>query len=810
MIIANHSKQNVNWVIKGPTMIKFFAVLLCLCFAIPSPLLAQTESSADFSSLRILKEGNDGEMNDFAVSKGQRYIVVANENKVIKIYDGVTGKFLKRITGFHPSPEEIIITPNNEKIITVGTDNKIAIIELKTGELSQTITFKNKLRCLEIEERSKIAVVGDNKGFITFVDLEKGTILKEMDTGAPQVSSLAFSPDYKLLAAGTGIAVGTMIKKYPILILDVATKEIRKTLSGLKGATTAMRFSYDGKTLYTGHKSNSRTLAKWNLDTGEETIINTVFNIVSLAGFTCIDIDKKNSVLVATTDDRSIQIYDLESTEIISKQFASKVRMIRKLDHFPRNVFGVNDGKNFIIGGFNKSLLYIYNAEKKGISGYIHLYNDDWAVVAADGRMDGSLAAIKNLSWSEGFIKIPLENTFDANFTPRLLNQLVLQETVKSEFKVEQTANEIPVIKILSIDGKAFTTATGKAPVRSAKKLISIKFAIEKNEQQVDEIRLYQNSKLVSTISSKDGLPTDLNFNVNLTDAFGQENYFYVTAKSKQGYDSEKANFIVAYEGKTDEKAVLYLCTIGVNEYKNPKYNLNFATADATGFEEQVKKSGQGLFDKVIVTSLRNTKVTKASITSALKEVQAKAKEQDVFIFYYAGHGVMSESKNSQSQFYLIPHDVTQLYGRDDLLSGKGISATELKELSKNINAQKQVFILDACQSAGALESAAVRGAAEEKALAQLARSTGTFWITASGTQQFATEFAELGHGVFTYSLMEGLAGKADNGDKRITIKELSAYIENRVPELSEKYNGTPQFPSGYSFGNDFPIGVIK
>ena len=393
---------------------------------------------------------------------------------------------------------------------------------------------------------------------------------------------------------------------------------------------------------------------------------------------------------------------------------------------------------------------------------------------------------------------------------PDSLINLISQEVVQSEFKVEQAAKEIPIIKVLSVDGKPLIAHAGNTPMRSAKKLINVKLAVDKNLHQVDEIRLYQNSKLVNTMSSKDGLPPDLNFNVNLTDAFGQENYFYVTAKSKQGFDSEKINFIVAYDGKTDEKPVLYLFTIGVNEYRNPKYNLNFAVADATGFEEQVKRSSQGLFDNVVVTSLRNSKVTKASIITALKEVQAKAKEQDLFIFYYAGHGVMSESTNSQSQFYLIPNDVTQLYGRDDLLSGKGISAAELKDLSKSINAQKQVFILDACQSSGALESVAVRGAAEEKALAQLARSTGTFWITATGTQQFATEFAELGHGVFTYSLIEGLAGKADNGDKRITINELSAYIENRVTELSEKYKGTPQFPSGYSFGNDFPVGVIK
>ncbi len=781
------------------------------CLILSFSLFAQTNNgTADFSSLRILKEGNDGEMSDFAVSNDQRYIAVANENSVIKIYDGLTGKFIKRISGFHPHPQEIIITPDNEKLVTVGLDNKIAIIDLKTSTLKKSITLKNKLRCIVIDSQSKMAVVGDNKGFINFIDLEKGVVSKEISTGAPQVSSVAFSPDYKFVAAGTGIAVGYMLKKNPILILDFNAQEIVRKLEGLQGATTAMRYSYDGKSLYTGHKSNSRTLAKWDLSNSQVTIINSVFNVISLGGFTCIDVDKKNSVLVTTTDDRSIQIYDLQSNEIISNQFLSKIRLLRKLDHFPRNIFGVNEGKNFIIGGFNKSLLYIYNAEKKGISGYIHLYNDDWAVIAADGRMDGSMPAIKNLSWSQGIMNIPLENTFDASFTPRLLGQLISQETVQREFNVDQAAKEIPVIKVRSIDGKPFVSNATVGTTKSAKKMITLQLHVEKNQHQVEEIRLYQNSKLVNTYNGKDGLTADITFPVNLTDAFGPENYFYVTAKSKQGFDSEKTNFVIVYEGKTDEKPVLYLFTIGVNEYRNPKYNLNFAVADATGFEEEVKKTSSGLFDKVVVTSLRNNKVTKANVIASYKEIQMKAKEQDMFIFYYAGHGVMSESNKDQSQFFLVPHDITQLYGRDDLLSDKGISATELKELSKGINAQKQVFILDACQSSGALESVAVRGAAEEKALAQLARSTGTFWITATGTQQFATEFAELGHGVFTYSLMEGLSGKADNGDKRITIKELSAYIENRVPELSEKYKGTAQFPSGYSFGNDFPIGVIK
>lgn len=790
-------------------MLRF--TLTLASFFLFKPLLAQEREVADFSSIKIAAEGSDGNMLDFAVSKDQRYIAIANENKVIKLFDGRTGRFIKRIRGFHENLTEIILSPDSERIITSGLENSIAVIDIKTGEFINSINLKNPLRCLEVYEHGQTAVVGDNKGTITFIDLTSFSILSEIPTGTPQVTSLAFSPDYKEIAAGTGIAIGLMVKKHPIFLIDAQTRTVSRKLEGMQGATTAVRYSYDGKTLYSGHKSNSRTLMKWDLGTGANQVINQIFNVVSLGGYSSIDIDKKNSVIIATTDDRSIQIYDLVSNQQISNKWNSKYRMIRKLEHFPRNVFGVNDGKNFIIGGFNKNMLYIYNAEKKGIVGYVHTYNDEWAVVAADGRMDGSLTAVKNLSWNVGVYNIPLENTYDASFTPRLLSQLISEETVREEFKVEQAAKIIPKLQIKSINEKNVAgVARGASVYSTAQKNITIEVAAEQNADLIDEVRLFHNNKLVNTIKAKPNEPMGaLKFNASLTDAFGQENFFYVTAISKQGFDSEKINFIVTYQGKSDEKAKLFLLTIGVNEYKNPKYNLNFAVADATAFEKEIQKGGRGLFETIVVKSIRDNKASKAEIIKAFTEIQKQAKEQDMLIFYYAGHGTMSDGKDSESQFYLIPHDVTQLYGKDELLKEKAISANELKELSKNVNAQKQVFILDACQSAGAID-VMVRGAAEEKALAQLARSTGTFWITATGSEQFASEFKELGHGVFTYSLLEGLQGKADNGDKRITIKELSAYIENRVPEVSEKYKGTAQFPSGYSFGNDFPIAIVN
>ena len=158
-----------------------------------------------------------------------------------------------------------------------------------------------------------------------------------------------------------------------------------------------------------------------------------------------------------------------------------------------------------------------------------------------------------------------------------------------------------------------------------------------------------------------------------------------------------------------------------------------------------------------------------------------------------------------------MPYDVTQLYGADDALAQKGFSAAGLQQMSKEIKAQKQLFILDACQSAGALEMvASSRGAAEEKAIAQLARSTGTQWLTASGSEQFASEFQQLGHGSFTYCLLEAFKGTKGQEAKRLTVKELDAYLQTKVPEITQQYKGTPQYPASYSYGNDFPIVIIK
>lgn len=252
---------------------------------------------------------------------------------------------------------------------------------------------------------------------------------------------------------------------------------------------------------------------------------------------------------------------------------------------------------------------------------------------------------------------------------------------------------------------------------------------------------------------------------------------------------------------------------MGLSDYRNSLLNLNYGRPDAEAFVAEIRRSAGDIFSAIKVHEIYDADATYNNIVEAFEQVIHEAGPDDLFMFYYAGHGVMTEpGVGGPGDFYMVPHDITQLYGDDPQLTQRGFSAAQLKDFSARIRALKQLVFLDACQSGGAVQTFALRGAAEQKAIAQLSRSTGQVVLAAAGSEQFATEFDDLGHGVFTYALLEGIRGAADGagGDGKITVNELSSFLEDRVPALTQKYRGQSQFPNRYGYGQDFPIGLVR
>ncbi|ELR72239.1 WD40 repeat protein [Fulvivirga imtechensis AK7] len=325
----------------------------------------------------------------------------------------------------------------------------------------------------------------------------------------------------------------------------------------------------------------------------------------------------------------------------------------------------------------------------------------------------------------------------------------------------------------------------------------------------VKEVNVYQNEKLIiiddEFESLGEGQKVEKSYHVDLVNG---ANDFRVVVKNYQKIESRPDHLKVEYNGEIIATSSLYILSVGINKYKNAAYNLNYAQPDAKSFTKKVIENGSKMFKTVRKTEIYDTEATKENIIKGFESIIAQAQPEDVFVFYYAGHGTLDEENDNE--YYLVPTDITKLYGDPAQLQARGVSATNLKRYLSQIRSQKQLILMDACHSGGAMKSMKVRAAAsEEKAIVQLARASGVVMLASSETQQFAAEFEVLKHGVFTYALLEALDGAADNGDNKVTVNELKIYMDERVPELSNQYGGQAQYPTGFVHGNDFPISLI-
>ncbi|MEO6979257.1 MAG: caspase family protein [Mucilaginibacter sp.] len=456
--------------------------------------------------------------------------------------------------------------------------------------------------------------------------------------------------------------------------------------------------------------------------------------------------------------------------------------------------------------------------------------SNDYVFVDEFGRFDGTPNGIKQLYYLKNRVVIQLDLVYEKYFTPNMF-QRMLNGEVFPPFPGGDL-NPVPKVRISYaqvtrnlnvVDDKiaTYNNTTGVAE-------ITVNASAENDK--VDEIRLFHNGKIVNLATrglfvTDNATGTDTKkYTINLLPGI---NSIRAVALNSQRTESKADEISVTYQtgaapanppapanpnnldaviANIDKNATLHLVVVGINQYKNPKMSLNYALADATAFKDEAEKDAKTMTPNVKTYFITDEKADKDGILQALKTVQQNAKPQDVLIFYYAGHGVISQ-KNKE--FYLVPNDVTDLKNVDEALAEHGIPSKLLQQYAIDIAAQKQVFILDACQSAGAFATLLTNDANQQKSLAVVARSTGTHWIAASGSQQFANEFSQLGHGAFTYVLLKAMDGEAAS-NKMVTINGLKNYLQVQVPDLMKKYNGTPQYPASYGFGSDFPVEVMK
>ncbi len=537
--------------------------------------------------------------------------------------------------------------------------------------------------------------------------------------------------------------------------------------------------------------------------------------------------DDEKYLVVTDQDSKDGEVYFYD----IIQQKLDLTKTIKLNEKENIRAITVTKNNHFMFTNTQEFKVKLWDLETKKLAATLYPVpaTGDWAVVMPDGRFDASSEAQKDIYFVKGLNTFPLEILYEQFYTPRLLPRLLAGERFTPVDADFDNLKKAPVVKI-SYEQKTrnlFVEDEGVPSYTNTTGLAHITVNAKAENDKIDEIRLFHNGKIVN-LATRGLFVTD---DVTNTDSkkytitlMPGSNTFRAIALNSQRTESKPDEIQVIYQSaskptgnqhvivagngiidQVDKNATLYLLVVGINKYQNEKMTLNYALADATAFKDELEKDAKSVITNIKTFFVTDNTATKTGITAAFKQVQEAAKPQDVFVFYYAGHGVIGKDK----EFYLVPNDVSDLKNVQAELESKGIPAKLLQKYAIDIAAQKQLFILDACQSAGAFNEMLSADANQQKSIAVVSRSTGTHWMAASGAQQYANEFSQLGHGAFTYVLLEALKGSAAS-DKMITVNGLKGYLQQEVPELMKKYSGTLQYPASYGFGNDFPVEILK
>jgi uncharacterized caspase-like protein len=220
---------------------------------------------------------------------------------------------------------------------------------------------------------------------------------------------------------------------------------------------------------------------------------------------------------------------------------------------------------------------------------------------------------------------------------------------------------------------------------------------------------------------------------------------------------------------------------IGINQYQHFQ-PLTGAQQDAQSLRDGWVQSGAIaadccflLTDTSPAIAGQPTQPHRRNIEALLEQLLQHIGPGDRLWCFFSGYGVCH-----QGQDYLMPLD-----GVPEAIESTGIAVAQVLYRLAFSPAASVLLLLDVNRSQSVLDQARFG-----MATAQAASDVGIATILSCQPSQFSQESSELGQGLFTTALLEGLRGRNYR-----TLAELHRFLRDRLPQLGDHHRRPIQNP---------------
>ena len=707
------------------------------------------------------------------------------------------------ITIFEEPAVRVAFSPNGELLVTVGNNN-IKIWKVETWENIASIPNKMMVRIFSFSPDSKIIAVGEysfaHSSSLNLWDAVTGKPLGSFrlnstpedfkDTTGEQHSTvaygdaktyktasgpIAFSRDSQLIATAE-LNLATLAHR--INIWKVKTGELVLTLPGHLASIRSIAFASD-KVLASASWDN--TIKLWRIDKKDELMTLVKFD--------------PDSWVAYTPNGRFDTNIDLEESDALHWNIPGSALASLPLDIFMRDYF-----------------------EPKMFQRWINCSEIDNC--ESEFREIRDLSELNTVRPEVRIANVSLPNTSgDVNVTIEVSQG---SDTLKGK-NGEKITRSTGVYDLRLFRDRRLV---GVMPSDSAEKLEQQNAASGNSEldlkvwREASKIKLNaQTGKQTVTFKVRLPLGKDAS-NIKFTAyAFNEDRIKSKTAR----YDWTPEQLEKLPKAQLEIKRRAYVVSVGVDKSRISDWDLNHGADDAYKFQKVVseKLKKVGIYEIVpieLVSNLKNGYLTDNATKQNIKTVCdllagknvspelrqkipnfqqiAKVSPDDFVLITFSTHGFFDNSKND-SDFYLFPSDISLSKTDQRIFDLRSmISSEELSIWLRDIDVGEMGVVIDACQSAAAVERSEFKpGPMGNRGLGQLAYDKRIKIITATQATDGALEVDEkindetINQGLLSYALVQdGLVkGKADldiKKDGKITLREWFGYAEIRVPEL--------------------------
>jgi WD40 repeat protein len=684
------------------------------------------------------------------------------EERGVTLYALPSGKQLRKFEGFKSWLNSVTFSPDGELLFVGGSE---AAVVYETGSGAVLKNFGG------LGEVTSSVFSPDGRTLVLGMRADELLLWKVGSDGPPEklsastkghVRAVRFSPDGKLLAVGGGEAVvGNAGGR--VMLYDVATRKLVRTLSGHEVGVMALAFSPDGKKLVSGSGSLMRKepnpVRLWEVASGKL--------LAQLSGHTTdvtgAAFSKDGSLFFTASEDGSLRGWSVKAAaQVLTLAGGGE-------DWFVADAQGLFDASP----GGGQLVAMVKGTQAFSI--------DQFAV--RNNRPDLLLSRL-NLGTPETLAHYRV--LFD-----RRLRRLGLKESQLSG------ALQVPEAKILS----------AKRDGQTAR----VTFKLSESSGQLVRYSLFVNDVPIFGAGGKPvtGREREITEDVALTPG---PNKIEVSCTNDRGAESFRALASVPVEGTVPRN--LWFLGFGVSDYQDERLKLQYAHKDAQNLGALFSTMKGSVFQNVHVKTLVDAEVTPDSIQKAKSFVMA-AKPDDVFVLFIAGHGVHAE--DPEATYYYLTHGA-----RVDDLPKTAARFELIEDLLQGIPPRSKLFLMDTCESGEAepaqesstfelaagnkLAPRAARGLKRKETKAagpharayllqrdryiynDLQRRSGAIVFSSSRGGEFSYEKAELQAGLFTDAVRRALTTKqADvNGDRQVSTDELRSFVAKAVSESSD------------------------